>query len=262
MNVKYILYIAFIIATWSLVYFFSQETLAEKIESDNREILQKFSQEQEDCYRKATSSWTSREISQKLHECSVRPLPELYRLEIPRDRDNGSGKINNAKATTGSVIPEPPKKWYTAKHTLILTGSHDYRIYSDRKWAVWKNNNPSWLTWWISPTLKAIWKENWIEYERWTLRPINEWWNYIRFSSIEHGLRAKVISIRDRWWKATVEHFLAWWGTDHVNLSFPTDKIISELTEEEFAELFIQQLKKESPWLVSQLVQDNILKIQ
>jgi hypothetical protein len=79
--------------------------------------------------------------------------------------------------------------------------------------------------------------------------------------TIEEWLRAKVISIRERWWKANVGQFLAWWWTDYVKLSFPTTKIISELSEEEFAELFIQQMKKESPWLTSQLVQDWILKI-
>lgn len=235
-----ILALAFI--STAVYAFTSSETLSERVERENRETLIR-------CLDEASRKSTTEEVLRAKNACSENILTKIVQ------------PITNTWTASGAIVPPPPK-WYTAKHTLILTGSHDYRIYSDRKWAVWKNNNPSWLTWWISPTLKAIWEENWIEYERWTLRPINEWWNYIRFSSIEHGLRAKVISIRDRWWKATVEHFLAWWGTDHVNLSFPTDKIISELTEEEFAELFIQQLKKESPWLVSQLVQDNILKIQ
>jgi len=235
-----ILALAFI--STAVYAFTSSETLSERVERENRETLIR-------CLDEASRKSTTEEVLRAKNACSENILTKIVQ------------PITNTWTASGAIVPPPPK-WYTAKHTLTLTGSHDYRIYSDRKWAVWKNNNPSWLTWWISPTLKAIWEENWIEYERWTLRPINEWWNYIRFSSIEHGLRAKVISIRDRWWKATVEHFLAWWGTDHVNLSFPTDKIISELTEEEFAELFIQQLKKESPWLVSQLVQDNILKIQ
>lgn len=174
---------------------------------------------------------------------------------------NGGWKLT----WTGKLAPttsEPPsQKWYTAKHSLILTWSHDYRVYKDRNGAVWRNNNPSGLTWWVSNTLKWLWKENWIEFSKWTLRPKNEKGNYILFSSIEHGLRAKVIAIRERWWKATVKHFLGGWWTDYVKLSFSTEKIISELTEEEFAELFIQQMKKESPWLVSQLVKDWILII-
>ena len=215
---------------------------------------------------------TTIEDVRKKNEAFEKAKSELLKERVEYCNDTSTGKIDydscgeflnkslNAKATTGSVIPEPPK-WYTAKHSLVLSGSHDYRIYSDRLWASWKNNNPSWLTWWVSNTLKWIWKEKWIEYQKWTLRPKNEWWNYILFSSIEHGLRAKVIAIRERWWKANVGHFLAGWWTDYVKLSFSTDKIINELSEEQFAELFIQQMKKESPWIVNQLVKDWILII-
>jgi hypothetical protein len=143
-----------------------------------------------------------------------------------------------------------------------LSGSHDYRIYSSRDGAVWKNNNPSWLTWGVSNTLKGLWKERGIHFEKWTFRPKVEWWNYILFLTIEDWLRAKVVSIRERWGNATVEHFLAGWGTDYVTLSFDKSKRIKNLTEEEFAELFIQQLKKESPWLVDQLVWDWILLVK
>ena len=169
---------------------------------------------------------------------------------------------NNAKATTGSVIPVAPK-WYTKKHTLILTGSHDYRQYSHlHPWvAGWKNNNPSGLTWWVSNTLKWLWNDAWIDYKQGTARPKNEKGYYILFWSVEHGIRAKMISIRERWWKATVSHFLAGWWTDSIKLSFPTDKLIMDLSEQEFMELFVQQLKKESPWYISQLVKDWILII-
>lgn len=233
----------------SVYAFSSQESLEEKLEEENKQLLEDFAREQSTCY--TTATWTSYEISQKHDACSHRQMPNLRTI---------TWTWSNAKATTGSVIPEA-SQWYTSKHQLILSGSHDYRIYSDRKWASWKNNNPSWLTWWVSTTLKWLWKERWIEFEKWTLRPKREGGNYIRFWTIEQWLRAKVVSIRERWWKANVAHFLAWWWTDYVKLSFSTDKIISELTEEEFAELFIQQLKKESPWLISQLVKDWILII-
>lgn len=255
---QYVIFTIAILATSGLVYWLSQETLEEVLEKENQETLEQFAKDQRDCYTKAPRTGASHEISKKLHECKLLQIPRLK--EISWYWDSGSGKVNNAKATTGSVIPAPPK-WYTAKHQLVLSWSHDYRIYKDRKWAVWKNNNPSGLTWWVSNTLKWLWKERWIEFEKGTFRPKNEWWNYILFSSIEHGLRAKMISIRERWWKATVGHFLAWWWTDYVKLSFPTSKIIKDLSEEEFAELFIQQMKKESPWLTSQLVADKILII-
>lgn len=156
----------------------------------------------------------------------------------------------------------PPSKWYTKKHTLVLTWSHDYRIYSSRNGAVWKNNNPSGITWWVSNVLKWLWNESWIDYKKWTLRPKNEWWNYVLFWSIEHWLRAKMISIRERWKNATVEHFLWGWWTDYVSLSFDKSKKIKDLSEWEFMELFIQQLKKESPWLIDELVKDKILVVE
>lgn len=231
-----ILYTVPALIVWISVYALPNPTPEELIERENRQAIM-------DCLD--TLSGSSLEIQKGTIECSKIPFRSI--------------------TWTGQLTPasEPPsKKWYTAKHELVLSGSHDYRIYSDRNWAVWKNNNPSGLTWWVSNTLKGLWKEKWVNFSKWTLRPKNEWWNYILFSSIEEWLRAKVIAIRERWWKATVGHFLAWWGTDHVTLSFSKSKIISELTEEEFAELFIQQIKKESPWLTSQLVKDWILIVK
>lgn len=218
---------------------------------------------------KYVTTTTIEDVSKKV-EAYEKAKSDLQKVRINYCNDTSTGKVDYDKCgeelntiLSGTLTPrsELPSQWYTSKHSLVLTGSHDYRIYADRKGASWKNNNPSWITWWVSNTLKWLWNESKIDYQKWTLRPAREWWNYVLFATIEHGLRAKVVSVRERWWKATVEHFLAWWWTDYVKLSFSTDKIISELTEEEFAELFIQQLKKESPWLVSQLVKDWILVI-
>ena len=210
------------------------------IEKENREKIIK-------CLEDVYAQTGSTNMIRKIKFCESLPLLEI---------------TDNAKATTGSVIPVPPK-WYTKKHTLILTGSHDYRQYSHlHPWvAGWKNNNPSGLTWWVSNTLKWLWNDAWIDYKRGTARPKNEKGYYILFGSVEHGIRAKMISIRERWWKATVSHFLAGWWTDSIKLSFPTDKLIMDLSEQEFMELFVQQLKKESPWYISQLVKDWILII-
>lgn len=259
-------YVFTILITWlitySITYALSQETTQEKLERENKAILETYAKEQRDCYDNATGS--SIEISQKYDLCKLRPKPQLK--TISWDWNSWSSgeviKVNNAKATTGSVIPVPPK-WYTKKHTLILTGSHDYRQYAHlHPWvAWWRNNNPSGMTWWVSNILKWLWNDAWIDYKRGTARPKNEKGYYILFGSVEHGIRAKMISIRERWWKATVSHFLAGWWTDSIKLSFPTDKLIMDLSEQEFMELFVQQLKKESPWYISQLVKDWILII-
>lgn len=245
-----------IIATWSIVYWLSQENLEEKLEKENREILKEYAKEQRDCYANAT--WTSNQIFKKYDSCSNRPKPKLK--TISWDWNNGSGEVIWTHSTGITV---PPSQWYTKKHTLILTGSHDYRKYAHlHQWvAWWRNNNPSGITWWVSNTLKWLWDDAWIDYKQGTARPKNEKGYYILFGSVEHGIRAKMISIRERWWNATVSHFLSGWWTDSIKLSFSTDKRIKELSEQEFMELFVQQLRKESPGYISQLVKDWILII-
>lgn len=199
-------------------------------------------------------SWSIQEAKRKIESWTIRIQ------NLKKCIDNKSIVCDNAKATTGSVIPEAPKG-YTNKHSLILTWNTSYVKYSSRKWASWKNNNPSWLTWWVSNTLKGLWNNAWIRYSIGSLRPANEKGNYIYFETVEEWLRAKIIAIRERWWKATVSQYLGGWWTDDVKLSFDKSKIIKELTDWEFTELFIQQMKKESPGYVSQLVEDRILII-
>lgn len=168
-------------------------------------------------------------------------------------------EINKLLSATGGISPVP---WYTSKHSLVLTGSHSYVKYSNRLGASWKNNNSAGLTWWVSPTLKKLWTDAGIRYRKGSLRPANEKGNYIYFETVEEWLRAKIIAIRERWGKATVEHYLAGWGTDYLKLSFDQSKIIKDLSDAEFTELFVQQMKKESPGYTSQLVQDWILIIE
>lgn len=231
---KYIIGGLFLITVTSTIYAFTIETNPLKIiEKENR---QKVIECLEDVH---SFTWTANELQKEIGKCT-----KLELISISWTHSTG--------------ITVPPS-WFTSKHTLILTGSHDYRIYSSKNWAVWKNNNPSGITWRVSKALEAEWIKSWIWFEKWTYRPKNEWWNYILFSSIEHGLRAKMISIRERWWEANVGRFLKGWWTDDIKLSFSKDKVIKELSSNEFSELFIQQLKKESPWLVSQLVADKIL---
>lgn len=200
-----------------------------------------------ECLNRIDYESTSIEIQKAITACG--------KLEMKKIVDPN---ILNA---TGSKVPVP-SQWYTSKHSLILTGYHSYVKYSDRKWASWKNNNPSWLTWGVSNTLKDHWTKAGIRYRIGSPRPANEKGNYIYFETVEDGLRAKIIAIRERWGTATVAHYLGGWGTDDLKLSFDKSKIISELTDWEFTELFIQQMKKESPGYVNQLVLDKILIIQ
>ena len=212
------------------VYGFSISTPEELIEKQNRQAII-------ECLD--TLSGSSVDIQKWAIKCSKTQFKTIW-------------------TATGAIIPVPPK-WYTQKYSLILTGSTVYTKYSDRKWAGWKNNNPSWLTWWVSNTLKLLWDNAWIRYKIGSPRPANEKGNYIYFETVEEGLRAKIIAIRERWGNATVSHYLGWWGTDDLKLSFDKSKIIKELSEDEFMELFVQQLNKETPQYIEQLKIDKIL---
>jgi len=228
---------------WFSTYaFMPSYTPSELAERQNKQAIRQ-------CIESISYEWTVLEVQKALKVCKEL---ELIQVITPK---------TNTWTATGAIIPVP-SQWYTKKHSLVLTGSHDYRIYSDRLGASWKNNNSAGLTWGVSNTLKELWNKSWIRYKKGSPRPINEKGYYIYFETVEDGLRAKIIAIRERWGNATVQHYLNWWGTDHVELSFDKSKIIKDLTDWEFTELFVQQMKKESPWYTSQLVKDWILIIE
>lgn len=228
------------------------------IEEANNAMVEAYTEAGRKCDRGATSTGSSFEILEKLSACANRQKPTLQQPI----RNSGSGEVlvNVEKSTaTGSVNSVA---WYTVKHSLVLTGSHDYKIYSDRKGAGWKNNNSAGLTWWVSSELKKLWTDAGIKFSKWSPRPANEKWYYIRFETVEDWLRAKIIAIRERWGKATVQHYLSGWWTDAIDLSFSKSKVIKDLSDAEFTELFINQMKKETPGFTSQLVADWILVIR
>lgn len=233
---KYILPIFALLTITSVSYAFLVEVDPNKIiEQKNREAII-------ECLSAVQSQTWSIEMKKEMKRCIAIPLLTIW---------------------TGNLTPISGVPWQiNQKYSINLEWSNDYATYYWIQWAGRKNNNTSWLTYWVSNTLKWLWTTAWINYSKGTLRPEKEWWNYIRFDSIQDGIRAKVIAIRDRWGKATVKHFLAWWWTGYIPLSFDTSKKISELNEDEFAELFIQQMKKETPGMVTQLLKDGILIIK
>lgn len=92
------------ILTWSITYALSQETTQEKLERENKAILETYAKEQRDCYDNATGS--SIEISQKYDLCSIRPKPKLK--TISWDWNSGSvGEVIKINWThsTGSTVP-------------------------------------------------------------------------------------------------------------------------------------------------------------
>lgn len=236
-NVKTITIIIASLLIWGGFVYALQETPEARIEKENKQAIR-------ECLSSINyESWTT-EIQKATTACGKLELKKII----------NPNKLN----ATGGIAPVPPS---TSKYSLVLTWSTSYIKYSNRVWASWKNNNPSWLTWWVSSTLKWLWDSAWIRYKKGSPRPTNEKGNYIYFETVEEWLRAKIIAIRERWKQATVEHYLNGWGTDYIKLSFDQSKLIQELNDSEFNELFMKQLNKESPWYFDQLVKDWILII-
>lgn len=122
-----------------------------------------------------------------------------------------------------------------------------------------KNNNPAGITWnanfdkwtWFASILKA----NWVNFEKGTARPINEWGNYVSFPTVADGMKAyELLWWTDRYQNMTVQQALNTWGTGSLNLwpVNPNSKI-SQLSPEQLAQIKDSQLKKESPWFYKEI---------
>jgi len=120
--------------------------------------------------------------------------------------------------------------------------------------ASFKNNNPAWLTWGVSNELKKLWTNAGINFTKWTARPANEWWAYVKFDTIEDWMKAYDIAMTQRRGNATVKTYLNWWGTWTVWLPENIlNKKVKDLSAEEKKTVQNAQIKKESPWLYNYL---------
>lgn len=166
------------------------------------------------------------------------------------------GFVNTANQT---VTPSPSFSW-------VGTGA-DFRTLATKypNEASLKNNNPAWITWnsnfdkWTG--FASILRENGVNFEKGTARPINEWGNYVSFPTVEDGMKAyDLLWSTDRYQNMTVQNALNTWGTGSLNLwpINPNSKI-SQLTPDQVTQIKNAQLKKESPWFFKEL---NNLKQQ
>jgi len=120
--------------------------------------------------------------------------------------------------------------------------------------ASFKNNNPAWITWGVSDDLKKLWTNAGINFTKWTARPANEWWAYVKFDTIEDWMKAYDIAMTQRRGNATVKTYLNWWGTWTVWLPENIlNKKVKDLSAEEKKTVQNAQIKKESPWLYNYL---------
>ena len=124
--------------------------------------------------------------------------------------------------------------------------------------ASFKNNNPAWLTAWVSDNLKGMLENAGISITDWTNRPTNEWGKYINFETLDDGLSAMKIAFYDTGWTDVRSRLEAWKGagTEEEKKAY-VDKIMNDtfgstenrqfnsLSSLEKEQLLVQHLKRE-----------------
>lgn len=145
--------------------------------------------------------------------------------------------------------------------SLDWSGNTD--LISKYEWeASFKNNNPTWMTFWVSNNLKSLFKDAWINFTRGTDRPTAEGWNYIKFDNVQDWLDAYSIALtqagsqdiysRLKTWVGTSEwDSYATWLMEQAGITKWTK--FSELNDEQLGSLMSAQLKKESPNFYNEL---------
>ena len=142
----------------------------------------------------------------------------------------------------------------------IGTGSHDVRQYAKfyPGVAAWKNNNPSGITM-GSVALQNEFDKAWIEWEKGTLRPANEWNRYYAFPDLENGMRAKLLIIKRSYKDSTISQFLARWGTDSIPTTLDKNRKIGSLSDSELLSFLRLQIQKESGKAFADYVYNNVI---
>ena len=157
-------------------------------------------------------------------------------------------------STAKSVLPS----W--SYQCSIGQGSHDVRQYAKfHPWiAWWRNNNTSWITM-GSTALQNEFDKAWIEWEKGTLRPANEWNRYYAFPDLENGMRAKLLIIKRSYKESTISQFLARWGTDSIPTTLDKNRKIGSLSDSELLSFLRLQIQKESGKAFADYVYNNVI---
>lgn len=141
-------------------------------------------------------------------------------------------------------------------------------------WQAWaKNNNSAWLTFQSSsPQLQWEWAEAWVSFSKWTKRPKDEGNNYVQFPTIQDGLAAHAITLGRK--RSSIQNWLAQWVWtpnratnlayaqdlyDESGITKPISTPLNKLTDWELYGLMKAQIKRESPWLYSEMRQKGWL---
>ena len=137
-----------------------------------------------------------------------------------------------------------------------------------------KNNNPTWITRWVSSALKDARTQAWIKYEQWTERPTKEQWNYVRFQNLGDWIRAtqiaffrqkgKTVRKRLEEWVATWEDGYVWDVLQYAELlnSNIENIPIQDLAQQQKEALIYGLICKESNWIYKEYLKDAALSSQ
>ena len=165
-------------------------------------------------------------------------------------------ELTNSWTSTASTVAV--HSW--SYQCSIGTGSHDVRQYAKfHPWiAWWRNNNVSGITM-GSTALQNEFDKAWIQWEKGTLRPANEWNRYYSFPDLENGMRAKLLIIKRSYKDSTISQFLARWGTDSIPTTLDKNRKIGSLTDSELLSFLRLQIQKESGKAFADYVYTNVI---
>lgn len=158
-----------------------------------------------------------------------------------------------AHDTPASVVPKRPI-------CTIGTGSHDVRHLAPKyPWvAGWKNNNTSGISM-GSKALEQAFNDAGIKWVVGTARPKNEWSHYYGFTDLENGMKAKMLIIKRSYLNSSISSFLRVWWTDSIPTYLDQSRKVSSLSDSEFLDLILLQIKKESGKAMYDYIINNVI---
>lgn len=183
--------------------------------------------------------------------------------------NNSNANTSNTNETTIEKVSIPTTA-VESKQEILWDMTYLAAKYPGQAWA--KNNNPSGITIPMSSELRSKLDEAWITYSVGSKRPSNEWWNYVKFNTMDDWIRAKIIGLKK--WNKIVRERLAkrvWHKDMAMNYKYADwiikdawidwNKKFSELSDAEMDRLAMKQIKQESRGLYDELIAKHVTPI-
>lgn len=209
------------------------------------------------------SDWNADWVSEKFTRNRKVPISEITKTWWFNKPPIAITKENQTQDTRTNF-----QSFWLPEEEIDLSTSEWVKKYPNE--ASFKNNNPTWLTYnAVWPKLREEWKKMWIRFEEGGKRPASEWWNYVKFASIQDWMEAYKYTLKRS--NLTVFERLKqwrwWWNEGDVTyannilasawLNHLRDKRIDSLSNEDFEALIVAQLPHESGWLFKYMKQNG-----